>query len=83
MNQGFKILIWKSWDFRNKYVEFLFILVDYCKMLSSAANLVLVKLKILLLKANMLQRNESFLVDQCIVRLILRTFWVWYVTHEP
>ena len=65
MNQGFKILIWKSWDFRNKYVEFLFILVDYCKMLSSAANLVLVKLKIfLLLKANMLQR--------------MMTFWVWY-----
>ena len=30
----------------------------------------------------MLQRNESFLVDQCIVRLIFRTFCVLYVIHE-
>ena len=48
LNQGFNILIWRLWGFKNKYVEFLFTLVDYCKMLSSAANLVLVKLEIFL-----------------------------------
>ena len=64
-----------SWGFRNKYVEFLFIFVDYCKMLSSAANLVLVKLEIFLL-----QRIEIFFVDQCIVRLIFMTCCVLYVS---
>ena len=49
LNQGFNILIWRLWGFKNKYVEFLFTLVDYCKMLSSAANsMVLVKLEIFL-----------------------------------
>ena len=30
----------------------------------------------------MLERNESFLVDQCFVCLIFRTFCVLYVIHE-